>query len=192
MPVETYDLMDGKLHVYRRENSRFWQCATYLGGRNHRQTTKEENLVDAKEFAREWYMERYVDERRRRRGGAAQPEGLAPVVGTDPPAASRRRRTPSGPTLREAAEEFTREYEIITAGERNARYVTQKSDHIRVHLLPFFGERAVSEITAGLVQEYRAHRATSRMPASSSTTMCCSWSTPGSGPTRLPTSSFGT
>ncbi len=37
--------MDGKLHVYRRENSRFWQCATYLSGRNYRQSTKETNIA---------------------------------------------------------------------------------------------------------------------------------------------------
>ena len=34
---------------------------------------------------------------------------------------------------------------------------------LRVHLLPFFGDKLVSEITPGLVQEYRIHRMTSRM-----------------------------
>ena len=31
MPVETHLLMDGALHVYRRENSRYWQgsCAFF-------------------------------------------------------------------------------------------------------------------------------------------------------------------
>ncbi len=28
MPTENYLLMDGALHVYRRENSRYWQCST--------------------------------------------------------------------------------------------------------------------------------------------------------------------
>ena len=32
--METHDLMGGKLHVYKRENSRFWQCSTYLAGKN--------------------------------------------------------------------------------------------------------------------------------------------------------------
>ena len=27
---ESHSLMEGKLHVYRRENSPYWQCATYL------------------------------------------------------------------------------------------------------------------------------------------------------------------
>jgi len=39
--MESHTLMDGKVHVYRRENSRFWQCAVFLGGRNHRQTTRQ-------------------------------------------------------------------------------------------------------------------------------------------------------
>lgn len=34
---------------------------------------------------------------------------------------------------------------------------------IRVHLLPFFGEKRVAEITPGLVQDYRVHRMTSRI-----------------------------
>ncbi|MCB2052293.1 MAG: hypothetical protein KDE63_12775, partial [Novosphingobium sp.] len=63
MPVESHVLMDGALHVYRREGSRFWQCSTYLGSRNHRQTTKETSLAAAKDFARDWYMERCVEDR---------------------------------------------------------------------------------------------------------------------------------
>ena len=62
MPAESHLLMDGALHVYRREGSRFWQCATYLGSRNHRQTTKEVSLAVAKDFARDWYMERAGEE----------------------------------------------------------------------------------------------------------------------------------
>ena len=44
---EKHTLLDGKLHVYRRKNSSHWQCSTYLGGRNHRATTKEDNLAVA-------------------------------------------------------------------------------------------------------------------------------------------------
>lgn len=176
MGYETHPILDGKAHVYRRENSRFWQCSTYLNGRNHRQTTKATNLAEAMDFAREWYMERYVEERRRRRGGSSLlPDAIAvpsfasaqTYVGTDTRGAAPRPRTrpgsPSGgPSFQEAAAAFTHEYEIITQGERNAHYVKTKGDHIRVHLLPFFGKYGVREITSGLVQDYRVHRATSR------------------------------
>jgi hypothetical protein len=43
---EHHELMGGKLHIYKRENSRFWQCSTYLAGMNRRMTTKEESLIN--------------------------------------------------------------------------------------------------------------------------------------------------
>lgn len=165
MPIESHLLMDGALHVYRRENSRFWQCATYLGSRNHRQTTKEVSLAAAKDFARDWYMERCVEDRQRRRGGVSLlGSSVQPLIAdTGAPIDSRRRRTPTGPSFEDAAKAFTSEFEVITLGERNAGYVKSKADIVRVHLLPFFGETALEDITAGKVQEYRAHRQTSRI-----------------------------
>lgn len=159
--------MDGALHVYRREGSRFWQCATYLGSRNHRQTTKEESLAAAKDFARDWYMERCVEDRQRRRGGVSLLNGsVQPAVAEPGPLVeSRRRQKPTGPSFEDAATAFTNEFEVITLGERNAGYVKSKSDIIRVHLLPFFGDTALEDITAGKVQEYRLHRQTSRIDA---------------------------
>ena len=165
MVFESHVLMDGALHVYRRENSRFWQCSTYLGGRNHRQTTKEVSLAAAKDFARDWYMERCVEDRQRRRGKSLLSDGLVqvPADGLGAPSEGRQRRAPTGPTFRQAAEAFISEFEVITHGERNAEYVKQKSLHAEVHLIPFFGATALSDITAGMVQEYRAHRQTSRL-----------------------------
>lgn len=49
--------MGGKLHIYKRENSRHWQRSTYLAGKNWRKTTKEESLVHAKDIAEDWYLE---------------------------------------------------------------------------------------------------------------------------------------
>ena len=34
--MATHILMGGKLPVYKRENSRYWQSATYLAGKNRR------------------------------------------------------------------------------------------------------------------------------------------------------------
>jgi hypothetical protein len=42
-----HELLGGKLHVYRRDRSRFWQCAAFLGGQNFRISTKEESLARA-------------------------------------------------------------------------------------------------------------------------------------------------
>jgi hypothetical protein len=68
-----------------------------------------------------------------------------------------------GKTFQRAAEQFLLEYETITAGERSKQYVRIIHGQLRVHLLPFFGPTLVSEITPGMVQEYRIHRMTSRV-----------------------------
>lgn len=67
MNTETHTVMDGKVQIYKRGESRFWQCSTFMDGQNHRTSTKEETLTMAKEFAREWYMIAYADSARRRR-----------------------------------------------------------------------------------------------------------------------------
>jgi integrase len=134
--AEQHDLMGGKLHVYRREESGYWQCSTYLEGKNWRVSTKEDSLALAKQFAEDWYIslkgKNYAGELK------------------------------SGRRFKQAVDQFLLEYEVITAGERSPKYVATMRDRLRVHLLPFFGTKHLSEITPGLVQEYRVHRATSR------------------------------
>jgi integrase len=129
---EDHELMGGKLHVYKRENSRFWQASAYLKGKNRRISTKEESLSHAKEIAEDWYLEM----RGKARGGE-----LA-----------------AGPTFKKAAEQFLAEYETITEGQRSKGWVEAYDWRLRVHLLPFFGKLTLSEITSGKVQEYRIER----------------------------------
>ncbi len=134
---EKHELMGGKLHVYRRDNSGCWQCSTYLAGKNWRVSTKEESLAHAKDFAQDWYL------------------GLM--------GKSRAGELKVGKTFKQAADQFQLEFEAITAGERNPRYLETIQSILRVHLLPFYGHKVVSDITPGLVQEYRIHRMTSRV-----------------------------
>ena len=147
--------MEGKLHVYRRENSPYWQCATYLSGRNYRQSTKETNVAFAREFARDWYLDRVAEDRLRKSGKLPSlPE--MPVVVPE-------RVTPKRPgekTFREAAAVFEKEFEAMTLGERNAHYVAGKGRVIRLYLNPFFGDLPISEVSAGRIQDYRLHRVT--------------------------------
>jgi integrase len=130
--MEQHDLMGGKLHVYKRENSTCWQCATYLAGKNHRVSTKEESLAKAKDFAEDWFLELHGKFKR----GEVRNEK----------------------TFDTAAAQFLREYEIITQGQRNPDYVEGHKRRLRVHLQPFFGTMGLSQITAGQLQEYRIHR----------------------------------
>lgn len=134
---EHHELMGGKLHVYRRENSGNWQCSTYLAGKNWRTSTKEDSLAHAKDFAEDWYLE-------------LRGKNRAQLLRV-------------GKTFKEAAEQFVREFSVIIEGERNPEYVEGLALRIKVHLLPFFGDKLVTEITPGMIQEYRVHRATSRL-----------------------------
>jgi integrase len=130
--MEHHELMGGKLHVYKRENSRYWQCSTYLGEKNHRKSTKEDSLQLAKEIAEDWYLEL----RGKLRAGELT----------------------SGKKFNEGADAFLDEFEVLTAGERNPRWVKRYKDILRLHLRPFFGEMVGREITSGTAQDYRIHR----------------------------------
>ncbi len=165
MTTETHSLMDGKVHLYKRENSRFWQCSTFIEGKNHRISTKSTSLTMAKEFAREWYMAAYVDASRRQQHSRVyrllNKFGMKPETTATTPALQVKEKAPSsGHTFREAAEKFIAEYGIITQGQRNKDWTYQHGMRVNVHLMPFFGDMPVSKINAGLVQEYRIQRAT--------------------------------
>lgn len=165
MQGETHTFMDGKVHLYKRERSRFWQCSTYMDGRNLRVSTKAESLTMAKEFAREWYMAAYIDASRRNQHSRISKMldkfNLAPEnTQTTPDPRASRKAKPSGHTFREAAEKFIAEYGVITEGQRNKAWTSQHTLRARVHLIPYFGDKPISEINAGLFQEYRMFRLT--------------------------------
>lgn len=162
MQNETHNFMDGKVHLYKRDRSRFWQCSTYMDGRNHRVSTKAESLTMAKEFARTWYMATYVDASRRMQHSHVakllSKFNLSPEATTAP--LRERAVKPAGRIFREAAEKFVAEYGVITQGQRNEKVTEGHTRRINVHLNPFFGDTPLSEINAGLVQEYRMKRTT--------------------------------
>ena len=137
METTRHELMDGRVQLYQRPNSPFWQCSASVAGKQQRTSTKEESLARAKDVARDWYL------------------GLMGKY--------RSGELKEGVTFRKAAEQFVREYEVITQGERNPEYVASHAMRLRVHLLPFFGNKVVADVTPGLVQEYRVHRMTSRL-----------------------------
>ncbi len=162
--AEAHTLMDGAVHLYKRGESRFWQCSTYMDGRNHRASTKEESLTLAKEFAREWYMAVYVDSKRKAHGSRTSllvtKFGHEEVSSQSTIAEQKAIQKPFGHTFREAALKFLAEYNIITEGQRNKVWANGHELRCKNHLIPFFGDKALSEINAGLFQEYRMLRLT--------------------------------
>lgn len=162
MPAERHTLLDGRVHVYRRANSRFWQCAIYLSGRNYRASTHQDRLDAALTVAREWALDRIAEDRLGGRRLSLN-EAVATVTTPTPTSAAAK-------TFKDAAEAFIAEYRVLTAGERNAVYVEGKARHLKLYLIPFFGKRPLSEVTAGLIQQYRINRvekAGDRRPARS-------------------------
>jgi integrase len=151
-------LMEGRLHLYRRENSRYWQCSTYLGGRNHRATTKEENLAVAKAYAVDWYAERCVEDKQRRRGVRLSPEMTSDAVSPE----RRPKLKAKGPTFREVGDKFLAEYQVMTQGQRSPKYVETLQHKLTKHLNPFFGDKAISEVTESTIQDYRVMRANTK------------------------------
>ena len=127
-----HEMMGGRLHVYRRPNSPYWQCSTSIDGSNRRVSTKQDSLARAKDFAEDWYLE---------------------LKGKH-----RRGELKSGKTFKFVAARFLDEFEVITQGERSPVYVAAHRRRVNLHLLPFFGDRVITEITPGLVQDYRIHR----------------------------------
>jgi integrase len=131
-----HEILGGKVQLYKR--GRFWHCAATVGTVQHRATTKKEELAQAEDAAEDWYLEL--------RGKFKRGE-LGQLV----PANNEK-------TFGDAAEQFLREYPVITEGERNKQYVDGYARRLRKHVIPFLGPKPLSHVTSGLVQEYFIHR----------------------------------
>jgi len=134
--MQRHEILGGKVQLYRRTEDGKWQCSASVGNRQRRSTTRTDSLSLAKQVAEDWYL----GLRGKLHAGILKIEK----------------------TFREVATQFTREYEIITAGQRSERWTEGHAIRLRVHLLPFFGDFGLSEITPGRVQEYRVHGMSSR------------------------------
>lgn len=125
-------IFDGRVHVYKRDDSRYWQCSAFINDKNFRVSTKEDSLSRAKDFAEDWYLEL----RGKHKRGELKDEK----------------------TFNQAADKFLEEYPIITEGHRNKMYVKGHEQRLSIYLRVFFGDIGLSQITAGKLQEYRIWR----------------------------------
>jgi integrase len=129
-----HEILGGLIQLYKRDNSKYWQCSATVDGRQYRTTTGQDELDRAKDHAEDWFL----GLRGKARAGLLKKEK----------------------TFGEAASQFEKEYEIITENQRSPRWVEGHKIRIRLHLRPFFGKLGLSEVTPGKVQEYRVHRMT--------------------------------
>ncbi|MEZ0081527.1 tyrosine-type recombinase/integrase [Bradyrhizobium japonicum] len=133
-----HELMGGELHVYKRENSKYWQCATFLKGYNHRATTKQVSLAQAKDVAKDWYLTLQAKLLKGELRDKKKWEGEV--------------------TFRFAAEKFLREYTVLTHGQRSPIYVGAHRRRLENHIYPFMADKYLPEVTPGLLQDYRVYR----------------------------------
>jgi integrase len=133
-----HEILGGKVQLYKRDG-RFWQCSASVGGKQYRATTKREELPQAEDVAEDWYLELR---------GKFKRGDLGKLVEVN-----------AEKTFADAAEQFLREYPVITEGQRNEQYVEGHKRRLGKYLTPFFGDKPLSKVTAGLIQEYRIHRA---------------------------------
>jgi integrase len=132
-----HEILGGKVQVYRRKGA-VWQCSTTVGGKQYRATTKREELRQACDIAEDWYLELRGKFKRGDVGKLEEVNGEKLFI--------------------DAAEEFIREFPIMTDGQRNAQYVKGHERRLRKNLIPFFGEKGVSQVTSGQIHEYRLQR----------------------------------
>jgi integrase len=132
--MSTVDLLGGKVQIYQRGNSRFWQARASVGGKQRQFSTKQEVQDLAAKAAESWYFKLH---------GQSQ----AGVLN-------------DRPTFKKAADQFLKEYGIITEGERSQKWTESHGIRLRVHLVPFFGALPLDKVSPGKVQEYRVHRMT--------------------------------
>ncbi len=134
MADAVHEILGGKVQLFRRPRSSYWQCRASVAGEQRRHSTKTASLAQAKDVAEDWFLTL--------KGKAGRGE------------------LTTGPTFADAAKRFMTEFTVITAGQRSPLYVRRHRERLDLYLLPFFGEKALSQITSGLIQDYRIDRIT--------------------------------
>lgn len=135
---KSHVILGGKVHIYRRGKRGHYHCSTSVEGKQFRSATGAEDLQLAKEVAEQWYMKL---------------RGLVTSGDLEKVTALKKEKT-----FLAAAEKFLEEFPVLTEGQRNPIYIKGHERRARKYLIPFFGKKGLSEITGGLVNEYRMHR----------------------------------
>lgn len=132
MAEAIHEILGGKVQLFQRPRSSYWQCRASIGGKQHQHSTKKASLAQAKDVAEDWFLTLT---------GKVK-DGELKI----------------GKTFKQAADRFLVEFEVITEGERSPRYVANHKRRLENHLIPFFGSKVLSEITSSEIQDYRVHR----------------------------------
>lgn len=125
-------VMDGKVVIFARSNSKQLQCRFSMGGRQLRRSLKTDDVTEAKEKA----VEEYFDAKMKVKANI-------PIVSK---------------SVKSVAEAVIADLEAKDkAGNGKAAYTTYKGI-IRNHIIPFFGNKFITAIDSTLLQEFSVWR----------------------------------
>ena len=131
---QTRHLHGGKLHVFKRKESRFWWCGFYHGKKYFRASTSNENSKEADKVAETWYFQKRLE--------------LAGV----PPVASKQK------SFAVAATKAVAIYQAaVNRGDRSAAYFHALRIVIEKQLVPVIGNEAVASINQATWNRYQEH-----------------------------------
>ena len=129
------EVLDGKLHIFRRPDTRYWWCGFHLKGNYIRASTKCSDLNLAIEAAKQWYY---------RKQGAI--DAGVPIV-------------PKNLTFNHFAKLALDDYEqMVTAGQRSSSYVRGLRVLLKNDLGKFFGSYPLTAINQQLWHKYMQQR----------------------------------
>lgn len=127
-------LLDGKLHLFLRPNSRYWWCGFHHEGSYLRASTRCADLTAAKAAAQRWYFLRQIEIE----------GGTAPV--------------PYDRSFAAAARRALERYRARAAqGERSASYVDGLAKTLERSVVPFMGRVAIDAVNQAAWYRYRQH-----------------------------------
>jgi integrase len=130
---EIHKFRDGRLHVFKRSDCRFWMCRFYAEGRYKVASTKELTFSAAKSFAENWFDELHF---RKRHGESIHDHSFA-----------------------EAAKAMLEhQKELVRTGERNIRHASEYEKKLNGVLLPYFGGLGLSKITTQKIEDFKRWR----------------------------------
>ena len=128
------EILDGKLHIFRRKDTRNWWCGYHHKGIYHRTSTKQADLTDAIEAAKQWY---YIQQYQIANGQA--------------PNVTKTNKDTYAYYAKLAIQEYDR---MAKNGERSPKYAAQLRHLITNHLIPFFGTYKISALNQSVWNEY--------------------------------------
>lgn len=125
------EILDGKLHIFRRKDTKNWWCGYHHAGVYRRTSTKQAELSQAIEAAKKWYY-----------GEQYQIGNGHEVVRTKD-------------TFAHYARLAIADYERLAQGTtHSAKYAKGLKNLLENHLIPFFGKHKVTSVDQSLWHSY--------------------------------------